>query len=257
MKRIIEYLETHPQFINLVIFLISLLVAWLSGALRAIKSIANKLDNRLRISLQPSSSHITILREFRHNDYKAQRFAFWLSLQIMNPSEKIQTITQFTLQFRTVKRHWSKQLLPITFPNIPRIKIGENIKYLPVYFTHFVEIENILGKEFTPTGSLKPGDLQTGYLLFIEEFYGDWLPNITRNGVKIKVRCQDLRGKCYKNIGWARSLSEEKTYEIIPGLEKYEQGEDCLSSIFRWEQNIDPKSELGQKIKETIDKRSP
>jgi len=257
MKRIIEYLETNPQFINLVIFLISLLVAWFSGALKAIRGIADKLDNRLRISLKPVSSNMTILKEFRHNNHRAQRFAFWLSLQIMNPAEKIQTITQFTLQFQTVKKHWSKPLLPVTFPNIPRIKVGENIKYLPVYFTHFVEIENIFGKEFTPTGSLKPGDMQNGYLLFVEEFYGDWLPNITRKGVKIKVRCKDLRGKCYKNIGWAKSLSEEKTYEIIPGLDKYKEGEEYLSSIFRWEQNIDPKSELGQKIQEIIDKISP
>ena len=133
--------------------------------------------------------------------------------------------------------------------------ISDNsIKYLPVFYTHFAEIEAIFGKEFTPTGKLNPGELQNGYLLFVEEMFGNWLPHITTKGVKIRITCKDLRDRKYKSTGWAKTLSEDKTYEIIPGLKNYKEGVKYLSSLSRWEESIDPQSKLGKDIKEVIDR---
>ncbi len=238
MNEIISYIEAHPQLINLLIFIAGLAIAWFTGALKAIKGLSEKLENKIRVNINKTTATMTILKEFKHNNIPAQRFAFWLSVAIQNPTEKIQTISDFELRFKDQRNQWSKPLAAITFPSIPRMTIGDNFKYLPVFCTHFVEVEAMFGKEFTPTGKLTPGELQSGYLLFVEEFFGSWLPHITTKGIKIQITCKDLRDRKYTSTGWATTLSEDKTYEIIPGLKNYKGGVKYLSSLSRWEESI-------------------
>ncbi len=206
----------------------------------------------LRIKIDPCSAHVTFLKEFEHDKKQAKRFAIWLSLAILNPSEKIITVSEFELKFKNNKKRWSKSLVPITFPSVPRQAIGESIKFLPVYFTRFSELENIFGKEFFPDGKIKPGESQSGYLLFLEEYFGTWLPHVTKKGIQIKIKCKDLRGKAYETKGWARSLSTEKAYEYIPRLEEYKEGEKYLSSLIRWEESIDMGAKEGIEIMNKI-----
>jgi hypothetical protein len=137
IKDAINYLNSHPPLINLLIFLLGLLVAWISGALKAIKGLSQKLDNRLRIRIDPATAKVTFLKEFEHGGTKAARFAFCLSLSLFNPTEKILSVADFELKFRDKRRRWSKGLLPITFPSVPRQEIGDSLKFLPVYFSRF------------------------------------------------------------------------------------------------------------------------
>jgi hypothetical protein len=248
LNEVIDYFNSNPHLINLFIFLLGLLVAWISGALKAIKGLSQKLDNKLRIRIDPTTATIAFLKQYKHAGAEAARFAFCLSLTLCNPTEKNLAITDFELKFKNKRRRWSKGLLPITFPNIPRQEIGENFKLLPVYFSRFPEIESIFGNEFSPNGRVHPGDVQSGYLLFMEEFYGSWLPLITHKGVKIKVICRDLRWRRYTARGRARSISSEKIFSFIPGLNKYVDGEKYLSSLHRWESGIDRSSEEGKEI---------
>jgi len=248
LKGVINYLNSNPALVNLLIFLLGLLVAWTSGALKAIKGLSQKLDSKLRIKIDPATARVTLLKKYERGNKKAARFAFCLSLSLLNPTEKILTVTDFELRFKDIRRWWSKALLPITFPNLPRLEIGENFKILPAYFSRFPAIESILGREFSPDGRIQPGDIQSGYLLFMEEFYGSWLPRVTKKGVRIKIRCRDLRGRSYSVKGWAPSISPEKTFSFIPGLEKYVEGEKYLSSLHRWESGVDPLSKQGRKI---------
>jgi len=248
MEKLINYLESYPQLVSLIIFFSSLLVGWLTGAFKAIKGIAQKLDNKLRIKINPATARLTFLKEFEHDKKQEKRFAFWLSLKISNPSEKVLSVSEFYLKFQNKKMHWSKALIPVTFPNLPRVEIGDNIKFLPVFFSHFSEWEKLFGHNFTPDGKIDPGDYQSGYLLFCEHFFGNWLPLITERGVRIKIICKDLKGKKYITKGWARSISREEAYKFIPGLRKYEEGEQFLSLLSRWEKNIDLRSEEGKEL---------
>lgn len=248
LNEVTNYLNSHPHLINMLIFLLGLLVAWTSGALNAVKGLSQKLDNRLRIRIDPTMARVTFLKDYEHSGAKAARFAFCLSLSLLNPTEKNLTVTDFELKFKDKRRRWSKGLLPITFPNVPRQEIGENLKFLPVYFSRFPEIESIFGREFSPNGRVQPGDIQSGYLLFMEEFYGSWLPRVTNKGVRIKAGCRDLRGRSYAAKGWAQSISSEKMFSFIPGLDKYMDGEKYLSSLHRWESGIDPLSKEGKEI---------
>ena len=252
LNEVTNYLNSHPHLINLLIFLLGLLVAWISGALKAVKGLSQKLDNRLRIRIDPTTARVTFLKEYERGGTKATRFAFCLSLSLFNPTEKILTVTDFELEFRDKRRRWSKDLLPITFPNVPRQEIGENLKFLPVYFSRFPEMESIFGREFSPNGRVQPGDIQSGYLLFMEEFYGSWMPRVEKKGVRIKARCRDLRGRSYTAKGWAQSISSEKTFSFIPGLDKYVDSEKYLSSLHRWESGIDPLSKEGKEIIERL-----
>jgi len=250
----INYLNSHPAWISLLVFLLGLLVTWISGGLKAIKGLSQKLDNRLRIRIDPATAKVTFLKEFQHDGKKAARFAFCLSLSLLNPTEKKLTVSDFELKFKDGRRRWSKGLLPITFPNVPRLEIGENVKFLPVYFSRFPEMERIFGSEFSPNGRVQPGDIQSGYLLFMEEYHGSWLPRIMKKGVRIKAECRDLRGRKYTAKGWAQSMSSEKTFSFIPGLDKYIEGEKYLSSLHRWESGIDRMSNEGKKIIEELNK---
>ena len=194
------------------------------------------------------------MKEYEHGGTKAARFVFYLSLSLFNPTEKILSVTDFELKFRDKRRRWSKGLLPITFPILPRQEIGESLKFLPVYFSRFPEMESIFGKEFSPNGRVQPSDIQSGYLLFMEEFYGSWIPHVVKKGVRIKARCRDLRGRRYTAKGWAQSISSEKTFSFIPGIDKYMDGEKYLSSLHRWESGIDPLSKEGKEIIERMKK---
>jgi len=247
-----EYLNSHPPLVNLLIFLLGLLVAWTTGALKAIKGLAQKLDNRLRIKIASSTARLTLLKEYDHDGVRAARFAFHLSLSLLNPTEKVLTVADFEMKFRNRGWQWSKALLPITFPSVPRLEIGDNVKFLPVYFSRFPEMESVFGNGFSSNGRVQPGDIQSGYLLFMEEFWGSWLPRVNRKGVRIKVRCRDLLGKTYTAKGWARSMSIEKTLSFIPGLDKYVDGESYLSSLHRWESGFDPLSKQGMRIIEQM-----
>ena len=113
-------------------------------------------------------------------------------------------------------------------------------------------MESIFGREFSPNGKVQPGDTQSGQLLFIEEFYGSWLPHVAKKGVRIKVKCRDLRGRTYTTVGWAPSISSEKTFSFIPGLDKYVDGDKYLASLHRWESGVDPLSKEGKQIMEQL-----
>lgn len=76
------------------------------------------------------------------------------------------------MKFRKRGLRWSKALLPITFSSVPRLQIGDNVKFLPVYFSRFPEMESVFANGFSPNGRVQPGDIQSGYLLFMEEFWG-------------------------------------------------------------------------------------
>ena len=67
MEELVTYLESHPQLVSLMIFFSSLLVGWLTGAFKAIKGIAQKLDNKLRIKINPATARLTFLKEFELN----------------------------------------------------------------------------------------------------------------------------------------------------------------------------------------------
>ncbi len=248
LNDVADYLNSHPSLINLIIFLLGLLVAWISGGLKAIKALSQKLDNRLRIRINPATARVTFLKEYEYAGKKAARFAFWFSMSLHNPTEKSMTVTDFELKFKDRRRRWSKAILPLTFPNVPRVEIGENLKFLPVYFTRFPEMESIFGSEFSPNGKVQAGDIQSGYLLFMEEFYDNWLPRVVKKGVMIKASCRDLRGRSYVAKGWAQSISPEKAFSFIPDLDKYVDGEQYLSSLHRWECRVDPLSKEGKEI---------
>ncbi len=247
-----NYIESHPQLVNILIFTTTLIVAWLTGALRVIKGLSQKLDNRLRTRIEPVTATLTYLKEYEIDDKPAKRFAFWLCFSLYNPTETTHAVTEFELRFRDMRQKWSKPLLPITFPSVPRPEIGDSIKFMRVYFSRFPYLENLLGGEFYASGTLKPKESQSGYLLFVEEFWGTCLPLVTKRGVRIKLTCRDSRGKAYRSKGWARSLSRTKAFEIIPGLDKYTEGERYLSSLQRWENSIDRKSEEGKNLLEEL-----
>ncbi len=252
----VNYLDVHSHLTNLIIFFATLLIAWISGAFKIIKGLAQRLDNRLRVRVNPATARIAFLKKFDHDGHEAARFAFCLSLSLFNPTDKNQTIVDFELRFKDRRRRWSNDLLPLTFPSVPRQDIGDNVKFLPVFFSRFPELEAIIGKEFTPNGKIHPNDSQSGYLLFIEEFNGSWLPLITNKGVRIKVICHDLRGRKYIAKGWAKSISAKKMFSFIPGLTAYAEGEKYLSSLHRWETGVDPLSNEGKKIIRQFDKKS-
>ncbi|MBN1833904.1 MAG: hypothetical protein JW896_17520 [Deltaproteobacteria bacterium] len=92
LMQIMGYLNSHPPLVNLLIFLLGLLVAWTTGALKAVKGLSQKLDNRLRIKIAPSTARLTLLEEYEHDGVQVARFAFHLSLSLLNPTEKILTV---------------------------------------------------------------------------------------------------------------------------------------------------------------------
>jgi hypothetical protein len=254
MEIILEYLDKHQHLIPLVICFVGILVAWASGLFNLIKGLADKLDNRLRVEIAPVSARICILREFDHQGQPAQRFAIWLCVELRNPSERLAAVASFEMVYNTKSERWSPPLHPVTFPSLPTQELGSNVKLLPVFFSTFPAAKRILGEEIGRDGKVQPGEFQVGYLLFIEECFGDFLPQVTSKGLLLKLSCKDLKGRKTNVKTYARSISANAANQFIPGLSVYAEGDKARSFLHRWESTFDPNSEEGKKVQEQMEK---
>ena len=218
IRNLLEFLEKHPQSNTLLIFLIGLIVAWVTGAFKAIRGMADKLDNRLKVRIPSPSACYCNIREFAHEGRPAKLFAIWLSAEVGNPSERIATVASFELRYETQRqlwkrwlwKRWSPPLMPLTFPSIPQQKLGDNVKLLPVYFSTFPLAKKLLGGEIAQNGKVPPGEFQIGYLLFIEKCFGDLLPLEEAGRIRIRLSCIDIKGKRIRAKAWARHISADQ-----------------------------------------------
>ncbi|MCG6170136.1 hypothetical protein [Leptospira sanjuanensis] len=236
MNDIMTFIETHPETNKIMLFILGLIVAWISGIFKLIRLYIEKLDIRLRLEIEPSSARILYLKESEDGKGFSKRFAIWLNLSIANPSEKLLSIKRFELKFRNKDNKWSESLFPTTFPSSPRTKVGDSVKIFPVFFTRFLDTEALTGdRTFSADGRIAAYNFQTGYLLFVEEYYGTWLPENIQEKINIKVICFDIKGKKYELTGMARNISFQAGIEAVPGIEKYRDDFKYLGSVSRIE----------------------
>ena len=256
IKNLLEFLDKHPQSNTFLIFLVGLIVAWGTGAFKAIRGIADKLDNRLRVRISSPSARYCNIREFANEGRPAKLFAIWLSAEVGNPSERIATIASFELRYETQRllwkrllwKRWSPPLMPLTFPSIPQQELGDNVKLLPVYFSTFPVAKKLLGGEIARDGKVPPGEFQNGYLLFIEECSGDLLPLDDAGRIRIRLYCIDIKGKRIRAKAWAKHMSADSADRFIPGLSEFAQTDEAQSFLHRWESTINQSTDEGRQF---------
>ena len=58
LNKIISFLDSHQSLVNLIIFSVGLVIAWVTGVFKAIRGLSEKLENRLRIKINPTTERI-------------------------------------------------------------------------------------------------------------------------------------------------------------------------------------------------------
>lgn len=225
VKVMLEYIEGHPQVTKLIIYVSGILIAWVSGFFKLIGRIVEKLDMRLRLEINPCTARYSFIHESPQE--KKVRLIICLSVAVSNPSEKMNSISDFKLWYKI--QRYSRSLYPSTFPSLPQIGLGKNVKLLPVFFSSFPMVDKFFGRDFCPDGKILPGDQQNGYLMFVDDISQDLLSTIKNNKITIQINCLDVRNKKYRTVGCAQYLAAEKLMEFIPGLESYKEGNQFLS----------------------------
>ncbi|MCB1194245.1 MAG: hypothetical protein KDK90_27665 [Leptospiraceae bacterium] len=236
MEKILIFIESHPELNKIIFFVIGILIVWISGFFKLINLYIGKLDTKLRLEIVKGTARYLYLKEYPVDNTSHKRFAIWLNLTIANPSDKLVSVKSFELQFINKIGRLSDRLFPITFPNVPRINVGNSIKLFPVFFSRFLEMEKYTNNElFSPDGKILSGDLQTGYLLFMEEYKENLLPKIENELMKIKITCIDIKGKKFSVTGTAKRIQLDEAKRTVPGIDSYVDEEKYLVSANRLE----------------------
>lgn len=247
---ILTWLDAHTASAGLGLTVLLAVLALgrdlLSASYAALLSALLRADTRPRLVLPDGRVRVSILNEysayFWPKWFRGERTLFLVHARLQNPSEHQVTFVDFELRYRTLRfwRRFSHALYPISFPSPIRQNIGDKIKYVPVFNTHFPQEENELGIPLTVGLTVAPNDANAGYFLFCDEVYGSWLAKRSQRGVAVQLSCRDLKGRPYKTDTYAYPMSREVVFEMSPGLESYVLPLWAVASEGRVNEPVDP-----------------
>ncbi|QDW20760.1 hypothetical protein [Flavobacterium sp. KBS0721] len=194
LKFILKWTNENSGFVSVLLFVITLLIAWISGFF---KMLVSKPKFKIEIIDQCSFCCVFDLNT-KHNDLPVHKSAFVIYIQITNVGKAPSSIgkiklgyykSDFTHKFLS-KRNWieetiSKEDFKFAFEN------SENIKIFP-----FLKQRNQLMPNESET-YLPIGKQKNGIIYFEEqEAFGSWMPRENENEktTDIKLVIEDMFG---------------------------------------------------------------
>lgn len=191
MKAIIDWTNQNAGFLTLILFLVTLVIGWVSGIFRALMH-----KPKFKIALLPGPTFIcTSLTEKEFNQSKTHRTAAVIYLKVTNIGTAPSQIVKVRLGYHNYS--FKYRFLWFWLDSTPSIgdfghTIGENVRLFPFLF----QKSALLPQEISTY--LQSGQDTKGIVYFEQpESWGGFLP-LSKNGkVKVKILVTDSLGKNY------------------------------------------------------------
>ncbi len=194
MREIIDWINTNSGFVSVLIFLITLLLGWVSGIFQALRR-----KPKFKIEVIPGPTMCsTFYTRNKHNEYDAHRTAISIYLKITNignaPSDiaKIEvgyhwSIKGYSLDWLKFHIGWDWLRQPtVVKEDFHTALDSDNTKYFPFLLQH-----STIAPETTKT-YLDIG-MKTEGIVYFEgaEQWGGAFPYVKNNQTKLKIRVYD------------------------------------------------------------------
>lgn len=215
MNDLLQWIESHPQAVELLKWLSIALLAWLTGMFRWI--LIKLRPPYLEIIPQASCVFFEELGNFNGNANTC-RSSFIIHASIVNRSTERIVVDRFKLGYQSFNFFISmrQKLLRIAFPSWPRKKLGEGYKYMGVFFTKYGDEQDSI---LSVSGTIESRELASGYLLFVSATHGSWNPKVCNSTVKVRLSCKLTTGETLNSISKLRVTTDRDFVEdTCPGL---------------------------------------
>lgn len=209
MESLITWTNENSGFLSLILFVVALLLGWVSGIFSAIKR-----KPKLQIRLIEGPTMVSTFQTGRkHNGHETHRTAISLYLDVTNIGSAPTDISNVQVAYRNyITRNpfrwfWfeNRTLALSDF----RVEIGDNFKYYP-----FLNQVSSISPRQTDS-FLEIGKKAVGIVYFEqEEAWGGYRPRVKDGIVRIKIRIYDSFGKKHTRIEQIPMKSIDKAKEF-------------------------------------------
>jgi len=213
VDNIISLFNDNSGFISVVLFLLTVLIGWISGIFKSLLGVP-----KLKIELLEGP---TICSSFEtsemYNNYSVHKTAIALYLQISNIGKTATSIKDVSVAYHNYSPKYTffwfwldKEI--VSFDDY-RINFGDKIKVFP-----FLKQSNSMIPS-SDLDYLPIGQCINGITYFEQEkSWGGFLPRIKNNKIHIKVRVIDTFGKKFTNKFWIPVLDIQEARKFNPSF---------------------------------------
>jgi len=213
IKNVIDWIEAHPNTIDLIKWTALGILAWLTGIFTYIRN----LTRSPKVSISSVTSRCYI-ESIKHNNYTYDLScaAFLLEIEVINPSNQLIVIRDFAIQFRLQHPFfcWSKKLTAISLPNQVRHQTGASVKLLKNWFSKFSD-----DFDLTADSKIESKDTKSAFILFVSSTHKKYAPQIKNNEVYVRVIARLTTGQKIKAFKKVHVTYDADFFEkMTPGI---------------------------------------
>lgn len=218
IANIVAWIEAHQTTTELIQAALLLLIAWITGVFAYFRRFLRRPT--LRVARAASFVYLHT-EEATPSTPEVTTAAFVLNASLINRSNEKVVVDYFWLSYNCDdwKRRYRQKLLRVGFPDLPRKRSGESIKYMGVWFSHYpasdIQLES-------PQGKVEPSEMESGYLLFVSKTDGNWSPLIESEQVSVKLNVAVTSGACFTHKAKIRIMKDSQFLEeFVPNLKEH------------------------------------
>lgn len=217
-----KWLNNNQGVVGFAIFVITLLLGWLSGIFAALR---RRPKFRLRLIDGPTFC-CTFATGAEHNRFPVHRTGIALYLAVANvgsaPSSISSVAVGYHVAVRPLAQGWLRYRLgwlwltnQIASIHDFQSQIGEGVKVYP-----FLTQRSVLSGESVDT-YLQPGQSTNGVVYFEQDdSWGNFHPVSTEKGVRIKIALSDVFGKKHSARFYIESVTMDQARQYNPSFGK-------------------------------------
>lgn len=216
IENIINWCNQNSGFLGVIIFLVSLVIGWLSGFFRMLR----KRPNIKIKTIEGPTFYSTIFLDKTYNGLPVHKTAFVIYLELTNKGNAPSSIGQIKLGYRPdnssfiwkIKFKWIYETV-LKSQLIAQFKDSELVKGFP-FLKQKSDIHSNNAETF-----LDVGRIANGIIYFEEhETYGNWTPRLNKDkdSTNIKIKVKDAYGRNHIKKLKIKYLKPEKALEMSP-----------------------------------------
>jgi hypothetical protein len=209
VNAVVNWIETHRETVEISKWAALVLVAWLTGLFRFIRSRTRKPQVRI---IEPSSR--CLIERFA--DKNAVRATFLVEIEVLNRSAEEIVVRSLNLRARRPNpvRRWVPKISAVSLPSRVYHPTGSGLKVMRNWFTRFQDE----WPESTLEGIIAPRHLQSGYAMFVSFTYGDFNPLIVDGTVAVLIEVGLTTGRA--RARGKVTITENTAFfeEMVPGV---------------------------------------
>ncbi len=211
LREITSWANQNSGFLSLIIFLLTLLLGWVTGIFKTLMQKPN-----LKVEVIPGPTMVTSFETGRKfNENNTYRTAISLYLKIVNTGSAPTDIDRVEVGYHNHSFKYTFLWFWLEKPHVSlsdfRIKIGDSEKVFPFLFQ-----QSFIALKQTET-YLEIGKKATGVVYFEQqESWGGFQPRVNDNKVKVKIKVVDAFGRSYTLKTRIPFVSKEEAQKYNP-----------------------------------------